>query len=212
MYVGRIVAVGNTRDGKMAAMYRVSARSFPNRKSIQIGETIAVIPKEGFENDIYRNPYITYNCLRTTQKYAVATNGTQTDPIFEKLESGMSVRDAITTALFTLDFEHDQLKTPRIAAVVDKENRTGTLGIVRHDALLVRVFQPQPGEAFYVAVYEHNSPDDKYRDTRFNIGSAEEGCDYVLGKGVFADLELPVTAACAFENETGFSIAHKTIR
>ena len=211
MYVGRIVAIGNTKEGKLVAMYRVSTRSFPNRKSLQIGETIAIIPKEGFEKDIYLNPYITYNCLRTTKRYAIVTNGTQTDPIFDKLDSGMNVRDAITTALFSLDYEHDHLKTPRIAAVIDRESRTGTLGIVRHDALLVRVFTPGAGEAYYLATYEYNYPDDKFRDDGFNTGNAEEGCDYILGKGIFANMELPVSAACALESETGFFIAHKTI-
>jgi IMP cyclohydrolase len=212
MYVGRIVAIGSTRESKLTAMYRVSTRSFPNRKSIQIGETIAIVPKEGFENDIYRNPYITYNCLRTTQRYAVLTNGTQTDPIIEKLAGGMNVRDAMTSVLFGLDYEHDHLKTPRIAAVIDRESQTGTLGIVRHDAILVRVFAPQAGEAYYLATYEHNYPDDKFRDDCFNPGSAEEGCDYILGKGIFANMELPVSAACALESETGFFIAHKTIK
>ena len=212
MYVGRIVAIGNTREGKLTAMYRVSARSFPNRKSVQIGETIAIIRKEEFENDIYRNPYITYNCLRFTSRFAVVSNGTQTDPIFDKLDSGMNVRDAITTALFSLDYEHDHLKTPRIAAVIDRENRTGALGIVRHDALLVRAFTPRAGEAYYLATYEHNYPDDKYKDDGFNTSNAEEGCDYILGKGIFANMELPVSAACAIEVENGFSIAHKTIR
>ena len=193
-------------------MYRVSTRSFPNRKSIQIGETIAIIPKEGFENDIYSNPYITYNCLRTTPRYAVVSNGTQNDPIFDKLESGMNVRDAITTALFSLDYEHDHLNTPRIAAVVDRGKRTGALGIVRHDALLVRVFTLGAGEAYYLATYEHNYPYEKFRDDGFNTGTAEEGCDYVLGKGVFANMELPVSAACAIESDNGFTIAHKTIR
>jgi IMP cyclohydrolase len=212
MYVGRIVVIGNNREGKLVAMYRVSSRSFPNRKSIQIGETIAIIPREGFGNDIYRNPYITYNCLRTTPRYAVAANGTQTDPIIEKLASGMNVRDAMTAALFSLDYEHDHLNTPRIAAVVDRENRIGALGIVRHDALLVRIFTHGAGEAYYLATYEHNYPDEKFRDDGFNTGTAEEGCDYILGKGIFASMELPVSAACAIESENGFAVAHKTIR
>ncbi len=66
-------------------MYRGSTRSFPNRESIQIGETIAVVPKERHENDIYLNPYITYNCLRFTSRFAVVVNGTQTDPLIKNL-------------------------------------------------------------------------------------------------------------------------------
>lgn len=212
MYVGRIVSVGNTRNNKLVAMYRVSARSFPNRKSIQIGEAVAIVPKEGFEQDIYRNPYITYNCLRVNQRYTVVSNGTQTDPIIEKLESGMIVRDAVAGVLLGLDYEHDHLKTPRISAVIDLANRSGFLGIIRNDALLVRSFQMQPGQAFYLATYDHDFPDERFHDPEFDVSSAEEGCDYILGKGVFQNLELPVSSACAFENGPGFSIAHKNIR
>ncbi|MDR0932030.1 MAG: hypothetical protein LBM70_03310, partial [Victivallales bacterium] len=34
MYLGRIVAIGMTKDGKPTAMYRVSSRSFPNREAV----------------------------------------------------------------------------------------------------------------------------------------------------------------------------------
>jgi IMP cyclohydrolase len=212
MYVGRIVAVGNTRNNKLVALYRVSARSFPNRKSVQIGEAIAIVPKEGYEQDIYRNPYITYNCLRMDRRYAVVSNGTQTDPVFEKLTGGMNVRDAVASVHFGLDYEHDQYKTPRITAVIDLENRSGFLGIVRHDALLVRSFNIKAGEAFYLATYDHNYPDERFNDPNFDVTDAEEACGYILGKGVFASLELPVSAACAMESGSGFVMAHKNIR
>ena len=81
MYVGRSVAIGKTEEGRLEAMYRVSARSYPNRQTKRMGQAIAVVPKEGFESDIYKNPYIAYNCLRLVGDYAVVGNGTHTDPI-----------------------------------------------------------------------------------------------------------------------------------
>src|SRR5512138_1693454 len=81
MYVGRIVAVGKTKAGQLAAMYRVSSRSFPNRQTKVIGGAIAVIPKEGCESDLDQNPYIAYNCLRVVSRYAVVGNGAHVDPI-----------------------------------------------------------------------------------------------------------------------------------
>jgi IMP cyclohydrolase len=212
MYVGRIVAVGNTLDNKLTAMYRVSTRSFPNRQSVRIGETIAIVPREGFERDIFRNPYITYNCLRYSKRYAVVGNGTQTDPLIEKLADGMSVRDAMTSVLFGLDFEHDHLKTPRIAAVIDLETRLGTLGIIRSDALLIRSFKMNQGEAFYLATYNHDSPEERFKVNKFQVSSAEEACDFILGKGIFETLELPVSSACAIETDSNFSIACKNLQ
>ena len=212
MYVGRIVAIGNTLENKLTAMYRVSSRSFPNRQGTQIGEAIAIVPKEGFEKDIFRNPYITYNCLRINKRYAVVANGTQTDPIIEKLTDGMNTRDSLNNVLYGLDYEHDHLKTPRIAAVIDIETRLGTLGIIKSDAILIRSFDIKEGEAFYLATYNHDYPGERFKDESFHITNAEEGCDYILGKGVFRTLELPVSAACAIESTSGFKIALKNIK
>ena len=158
MYVGRIVAVGMTKAGEVCAMYRVSSRSFPNRETRLIDGKVAVMPKPGCEGDLSKNPYIAYNCLRVAGDKAVATNGSQTDPITEKIASGMAPRDALTLSLLALDYEKDSLDTPRIAGVVDRSARTAFLGIVRKDAILVAERRLTPGIVFYIATYEHNAP------------------------------------------------------
>jgi len=117
-----------------------------------MAQSIAVVPKEGFEFDIYKNPYIAYNCLRLIGDYSVVGNGSHTDPIAEKLETGMGIRDAIVLALCGLDYEHDEYETPRITAVVDIGSRLCALGIVRRDALVVREFDLEIGEALYLVV------------------------------------------------------------
>lgn len=203
MYVGRIVSIGMTKSGRLAAMYRVSSRSFPNREAKILDGKVSVIPKQGYENDIHKNPYIAYNCLRLVNRYAVVSNGSHTDPITEKLASGMTVRDAMISVLYGMDYEHDSLNTPRIAAVVEQGSSLGCLGIVRHDALLIQQFTLTPGNAFYVCTYEHNVPCSHYHDSAFDADSAADACQYVLGKGVFAELERPITAACALENANG---------
>ena len=208
MYVGRIVAIGTTASGRIAAMYRVSSRSFPNRQAKILEDKVSIIPKDGFETDIHKNPYIAYNCLRLTGDYAVTTNGSHTDPITDKLGAGMNMRDALVTVLHALDYEHDSYNTPRIAAIVRKGCDKGYLGIVRHDALLVQEFDMLPGKAYYVCTYEHNVPCRHYVDEQFDVAAAAGACEYVLGKGVFADLERPVSAACALASDTGtFDVA-----
>jgi len=67
MYVGRIVAIGKTQEDRLVAVYRVSSRSYPNRQARRIGDAIAVLPKPGFESDIYENPYIAYNCRHSLE-------------------------------------------------------------------------------------------------------------------------------------------------
>jgi len=207
MYVGRIVAIAKNQAGQACALYRVSSRSFPNREAKQLGNKIAILPKPGHENDIFRNPYIAYNCLTVVGDTAIATNGSHTDFIAEKIAAGYPVRDALVTVLHAMDYEHDSLNTPRIAAVVHQPSGRGWLGIVTHQSLNVSEFELRPGTAYYVATYEHTLPNTHYCDEAFAAPTAADACQYMLGKGVFADFERPVTAACAVATSTGYDIA-----
>jgi len=142
MYVGRFIVVAPDR-----AAYRVSSRSFPNRRVIEREGALTVAPTEDApETD---NPYISYNCLRTTEdgEHAVIGNGTQVDPITEKLELGYPARDALVESLLALDYEKDDYDTPRIAGVVGDESY---IGIVRRDAVIVEAVE----EPTLVATYE----------------------------------------------------------
>ena len=210
MYVGRIVSVGRNKDNKLVAMYRVSSRSFPNRQAKNLNGSVAILPKEGYELDVFKNVYISYNCLRLVNNcYAIVCNGSHTDPIAEKLESGMNVRDALISVLFGMDYEHDDYNTPRIAAVIDKNSNVGYLGTVKANGIAVQEMTLKKGEAFYLATYEHSLPSKEYCDDTFDVSSAEDACDYILGKGVFADLERPITAVVAIETTEGFNVAFK---
>ena len=211
MYLGRIVSIGRTKDGKNVAMYRVSSRSFPNRQTVKMGDKVAVMPRPGFEGDLQKNPYITYNCVRIAGDYAVVSNGSQTDPIAEKIASGMPVRDAMTLGLLALDYEHDSLDTPRIVGAVEMTGTRGFLGIIRKDAVLVREFELKNGQALYISTYEKNRPCDDNLDSDFDVADAAAACDYVVDGGVFADFENPVAAACVVCENGKFDIAVKTI-
>ena len=213
MYIGRIVAVGMTKAGKTAAMYRVSSRSFPNRMAVENDGKIAVVPRPGAESDLAKNPYISYNCLRVAGKgqWAVATNGSQTDPIAEKIDAGMNVRDAITLGLLAMDYEKDSLDTPRIVSVIHVSEPVGYLGIVRKDAILVREFALKNGEARYISTYELNAPCDTNVDTAFDACAADCAAEYVVSGGVFADFTNAVTSAAAVANDGKFDFAVKIV-
>ena len=207
MYIGRIVAAGMTRDGKVAAGYRVSSRSFPNRTARLIGDKVSIMPRAGFEGDLARNPYIAYNCLRLSGKIALVTNGSQTDPIIEKIMSGMNLRDALALPMLAMDYEKDSLNTPRISAAVDAERKVAMLGIVRHDALLVREFPLEPGKIYYLSTYEKNAPCCRNCDEAFDAADADALCAYMISGGVFADFEKPVTAAAALWDGSAYRLA-----
>ena len=205
MYVGRIVAVGRTRAGANAALYRVSSRSFPNRMAVEVEGRLAVVPRPGHEGDLHKNPYIAYNCVRVSGEFAVATNGSQTDPIAEKLALGVPPRDALASVLLALDYEKDALQTPRIAGIVHCFGDVAWLAIVRHDALVVKAVPLEAGRAWYLATYEH----DDVRATQcvdFDAADAEACARFAVDGGAFAALERPVTAAAALASSRGFRL------
>ena len=211
MYLGRIVAIGMTKEGKAAAMYRVSSRSFPNREAVLGNQQVAIMPRPGFEDDLRKNPYITYNCIRLTGEWAVATNGSQTDPIVEKLAMGYPARDAIALPLLAMDYEKDSLDTPRIVAVVGSKCRKGYLGIVRRDALLVREFDLVPGQVRYLSTYEKNRPCDDQVTGDFDGTCTHCAVNYVVDGGIFADFTNPVTSAAAVAEGDGYELAVRVI-
>lgn len=210
MYVGRIVSVGRTVDGRLCAAYRVSSRSFPNRTAVLGDRKVSIVPKAGHEGDVLKNPYIAYNCVRIVRNgdVAVATNGSQTDVIAEKIDEGMPIREALVLASLMLDYEKDAYNTPRISAVVDKHIGAGWLGIVRHDGLEVQRIPLEFGRIWYVATYEENTVNGNQCDD-FPATSAEEACDYILGQGVFAQRKNPVTGVAAMAADYGFDLFAK---
>ncbi len=183
MYVGRFIVISPE-----VGAYRVSSRSFPNRNATERDGTITVGPTEDApETD---NPYISYNCVRLTDRGAVLGNGSHVDPIAEKLALGYPAKDALAEPLLALDFEKDDYDTPRIAGIVGLEDDPSVataepsafIGTVRRDALLVE----EVTEPTLVATYEEDSP------TAFELagtdaaGAAQELYDHEFEHAVCA--------------------------
>jgi len=207
MYIGRIVSVAQTKDGRLCAAYRVSSRSFPNRTAVVSEHKVSIVPKPGHETDVQKNPYIAYNCVRVVceGEVAVATNGSQTDSIAEKIAMGMPARDALALSSLLLDYEKDDYNTPRVSAVVDRVDGAGWLAIVRHDGLEVRKMPLEPGRFFYVATYEENTITTS-QGGAYDAAHAPAACEFILGKGVFAERDNPVTAVAALAGDNGFDL------
>ena len=189
MYVGRFVVVGPE-----VGAYRVSSRSFPNRELTARDEALTVGPTA--EAPPTENPYVSYNCLRVVDgphgETAVLGNGSQVDPVAEKLELGYPPRDALATTLLALDYEKDAYDTPRIAATVGEETLVAT---VRKDALLVETV----AEPTLVATYERDEPEPFAFDAGTAAGAAREAYDLAF--------EHPVCAAGVVRTDDGFETA-----
>jgi IMP cyclohydrolase len=188
MYVGRFIVVGPDRAG-----YRVSSRSFPDRRVVERDGTLTVAPTPGAEET--DNPYVSYNCARfvsggdpevgpESADAAVIGNGSQVDPIAEKLSMGYPARDALATVLLALDFEKDAYDTPRIAGVVERDGSEGaaTIGIVRRDALVVE----EVAEPTLIATYERDTPEAFPLDAANAAGLASELYDHEYEHAVCA--------------------------
>jgi IMP cyclohydrolase len=176
MYVGRFVVVGPD-----VAAYRVSSRSFPNREVREREDALTVGPTADAPET--NNPYVEYNCVRTTtdEAQAVLGNGSHVDPVTEKLDLGYPARDALVSALFALDFEKDDYDTPRVAGVLDGAG-DAYVGIVRRDALLVRAVE----EPTIVATYEKDAPEAFAFDATDATSAAREAYDLEFEHAVCA--------------------------
>lgn len=193
-YVGRIIGAGRTAAGHLAMAYRVSSRSFPNRDAHRTGNAISIVPRAGSADAASDSPYIAYECLLWNERHVVASNGTQTRPIFERLKAGHSIRDALVTVLAGLDREFDAYDTPRICAVGDRRSGAIYLGSVCADALSVVPMTVSAGEMAYISTYGGPLPGGGQIDTAFTATTAAETCDHVIGGSLFARFERPVCA------------------
>lgn len=200
MYVGRIVAVGMTSQPFVA--YRVSSRSFPNRIARIVGASVAIEPLD--PEDLKRNPYIAYNCIRVSEQGVVVSNGSHTDGIWEKLEAGVEPESAIRSVLLEMGYERDELNTPRIAGVI--ADSTGYLGIVRVDGVETSRFPLRPESCRIICTYELDHLEDKYYP--FYGQTAQDVAKYVMEGGVFAEFEKPVCAASWMQEFVVFNPHH----
>ena len=201
MYVGRSLLVGPD-----AAAYRVSSRSFPNRKITERDGALTVVPTADAEDT--ENPYVSYNCARVVETDALDNendesvdenapsaaigNGTHVDAVAEKLVLGYPARDALVLSLLAYDFEKDDYDTPRIAGVLGAES---FVGIVRRDALLVEAVN----EPTLVATYERDRPEGIDLDLANAETAARTAYDL--------DFEHPICAAGVARTAEGIEVA-----
>ncbi len=115
-YVGRGIVVGKTADGKKAAVaYFIMGRSDNSRNRIFVenGDEVIIHP---FDASKVEDPsLIIYSPIRKIDNKLIATNGDQTDTIYDFVKEGKSFEDALETR----EFEPDGPNwTPRISAML----------------------------------------------------------------------------------------------
>jgi IMP cyclohydrolase len=202
MYIGRFVIYGETAQGQPYLGYRVSSRSFPNRRIHIEGDRAVVLPTP--DAPPTNNPYISYNCLRQHAGIVVVANGSHVDPIIDKVSLGYGLRDALALALLALDYERDQYNTPRIVAALNGPAGRGYLGIIADDRLMVREVNVAAGEANLVATYERTDP----TPIALQGATAEALCDALYT----CEYEHPVAALAALWDDGALKMAARSAR
>lgn len=192
MYLGRIVSAGMNDEGSPFIAYRVSSRSFPNRMAKSFEDKAGIIPKEGYETDIFENAYIAYNCVKIVDNIAIVSNGSHTDVIADKISVGMNIRDAMALSLLTMDYEKDDYNTPRIAAAIksntDEDNYEGYIGIVTDEKILVK--EIEYGKAMFISTYECQSP----KNVEFSAKDSKSAAKLIFDEGEFEKFTNPVAS------------------
>jgi len=207
MYVGRIVAVGRNRMGDPVAAYRISSRSYPNRKADKLGDTVRIIAQPGSADAASDSPYIDYECLVWNARFAVAGNGSHARPIHERLKAGNAPRDAILSVLVGLDREFDQYDTPRICGLVDLAENALWLGSITATGLSVMPVKAQPGQLAYITTYEFPFTHPGQIDSDFGAADASAVCRHIVDNSLFARFEKPVCAASWIGSPSGHETA-----
>ncbi|NLX35166.1 MAG: IMP cyclohydrolase [Chloroflexi bacterium] len=200
MYIGRFVVVGQTPAGTPYLGYRVSSRSFPNRR-IAVGDDRAVVLPSA-DAPPTDNPYVSYNCARILGDTAVVANGSHVDPIIDKVSIGYGLRDAIALSLLAMDYEHDVYNTPRIVAAIDGAGE-GYIGIITEDKLLVTAAPVSAGRALLIATYEVTEP------TAFELpGSCP---DELVNALMDCEYELPVAGLVVMPVDDEYMLTARSV-
>ncbi len=115
-YVGRGIVIGKTADGKSAATaYFIMGRSANSRNRI-FAEHDGAVFTEPFDASLVEDPsLIIYAAIRRYENKLIATNGDQTDTIYDGLVAGKGFSEALTTREFEPDAPN---LTPRISGML----------------------------------------------------------------------------------------------
>ena len=142
---------------------------------------------------MFANPYIAYNCIKIVGNTVIATNGTHTDIIADKIKLELPIRDALSLSLIAMDYEKDDYNTPRIAVVLNEN--TAYMGYVADNDIRIKEVPLKNGLAYYLGVYDACKISINHQNIAVEgENSAEEICKFIME---YEEFEKPVCCATA---------------
>ena len=119
-YHGRGIIIGKSADGRRAVTaYFIMGRSVNSRNRVFVAEGDAMRTKAFDESKMVDPHLIIYYPVRVLGNQTIATNGDQTDTIYQLMDKQMTFEQALRTR----EFEDDKPNfTPRISGIIHQEN------------------------------------------------------------------------------------------
>lgn len=161
-YPGRGIVVGKSADSKYAVVaYFIMGRSINSRNRVFVTDGDG-IRTQAFDPSKLTDPsLIIYSPVRVLGDYTIATNGDQTDTIYDGMKDGKTFEQSLRIRKFEPD---EPNYTPRISAVintVEKDSFGFTISILKSndgDPSSTQRFTydyetPKSGEGFFIHTY-----------------------------------------------------------
>ena len=161
-YPGRGIVVGKSADSKYAVVaYFIMGRSINSRNRVFVTDGDG-IRTQAFDPSKLTDPsLIIYSPVRVLGDYTIATNGDQTDTIYDGMKDGKTFEQSLRIRKFEPD---EPNYTPRISAVInaaEKDSFGFTISILKSndgDPSSTQRFTydyetPKSGEGFFIHTY-----------------------------------------------------------
>ncbi|NWG09977.1 MAG: hypothetical protein HXX80_06730 [Nitrososphaerales archaeon] len=162
VYLGRVVAIGRTKEGRPCCAYAVSGRSRSSRmrRAILHHKRVAIEPLIGVqEGQGDQASLIFYDCI-TYNDYPpliVIGNGNQVNSIFDLFSSEESSVKNMREILKELGPEPDSYHTPRIAGAIWKPSKDSPwrycVGMITSEDFDVKIITIPKNRLVYLSTY-----------------------------------------------------------
>lgn len=160
-YPGRIIILGNTREGKAAIAYALMGRSEASRKRTLAldddGVLRTLILGEERPED---TSLLVYDAMKRADGRIIVSNGSHTDTIADTLASSGTFEDAVMKMCAEDDAPHF---TSRISGLYDEGDRSCRLAVVRREgdgvARIVYTYPAEDGYAHCIHTYLESDSD-----------------------------------------------------
>ncbi len=159
-YPGRGIVIGLSPDkNKYFQIYWIMGRSEQSRNRIFYNENGTVYTKVFDESKVINPELLIYPAIKSVSTKHIVTNGSHTNTIEKYLKNGKSFFEALFEEKYEPDPPH---YTPRISGIIDIENDTFILSILKNQGneSCEREFfcyeSPEGGKGYCIHTYNEN--------------------------------------------------------